>query len=112
MPPRQETRSEADAFIARLNNRTPEERTRLLREHRAFLSGDRDQDTNFHDAVVQTVMAGPSRTPAPVRLPPTGETASYIEAVRKQKAAEATAEGSEKKKKTEKKRELAKGKKR
>ncbi|OWY96554.1 hypothetical protein PHMEG_00033153 [Phytophthora megakarya] len=61
------------------------------------MAGDRDQDANFQDAVVQTVVAGPSRTPAPVRLPPTGKTASYIEAARKQKAAEATAEGREKK---------------
>ncbi|KAE9094679.1 hypothetical protein PF010_g17004 [Phytophthora fragariae] len=50
MPARRETRSETEAFQARLAGRSATERQRIAAEHRAFIDGEKDDDADFGDA--------------------------------------------------------------
>ncbi|POM61052.1 M96 mating-specific protein family, partial [Phytophthora palmivora] len=50
MPPaRRQTRQELEAFMARLEGRDSVARYRLLRERKAYLDGERDEDADFGD---------------------------------------------------------------
>ncbi|KAF4148429.1 hypothetical protein GN958_ATG02370 [Phytophthora infestans] len=100
MAPRRETRREAEAFRAHLEERSTADRHRLLAEHHAFLSGERQNDAAFGDGTRNTSAERPERVPASgIHLPPTGKTVAYIEAA-KQRMADRQAEKAAAKKNT------------
>ncbi|KAI9991795.1 hypothetical protein PInf_017156 [Phytophthora infestans] len=100
MAPRPETRREAEAFRAHLEERSTADRHRLLAEHRAFLSGERQNDAAFGDETRNTSAERPERVPASgIHLPPTGKTVAYTEAA-KQRMADRQAEKAAAKKNT------------
>ncbi|GMF17816.1 unnamed protein product [Phytophthora fragariaefolia] len=70
---RRETRHEAETFMAKLEGMSVAERHRLLKEHRAYLTGERATDAQ---------MSGPARVLRPVRPPPLGQSAAYIAALK------------------------------
>ncbi|KAG1696806.1 hypothetical protein DVH05_017716 [Phytophthora capsici] len=90
MAARRETRSEGEAFRARLVNRSEAERQRLLKDHQEYLAGERDEDADFGDCsssptpattVADTDAAASSesaRTPVSSWRPPMGKTAAYL----------------------------------
>jgi hypothetical protein len=61
---RWQTRIERDAFAARLEGLSMEDRTRLIADNRAYLNGERDADADFGPT---TATLGPA--PAPIALP-------------------------------------------
>ncbi|KAG6947147.1 hypothetical protein JG688_00015669 [Phytophthora aleatoria] len=88
MAVRRETRSEHDAFIARLEGKPTAEIQRLASEHRAYLNGVADVDVDFGPDAASAVAAPASAVAAPAvprpRPPPTrpprGKDASYLAA--------------------------------
>ncbi|KAI9986927.1 hypothetical protein PInf_025896 [Phytophthora infestans] len=100
MAPRREMRREAEAFRARFDGKGTADRHRLLAEHRAFLSGESQNDAYFGDETRDTSAEEPERVPASgIHSLPTGKTTSYIEAA-KQRMADHLAEKAAAKKKT------------
>jgi len=50
---RRETRRESDAFKARLEGSSADDRQRLAADHRSFLAGERDTDADFGPDVAE-----------------------------------------------------------
>uniref|UniRef100_H3GTL2 Uncharacterized protein n=1 Tax=Phytophthora ramorum TaxID=164328 RepID=H3GTL2_PHYRM len=86
---RRETRSEAEAFLARLEGRSVGERQRLTAEHRSYLAGERATDAEFGAdeprASTRSGPAGVARAAPSARRPPMGKTAAYLAALQKRK---------------------------
>uniref|UniRef100_H3GV92 Uncharacterized protein n=1 Tax=Phytophthora ramorum TaxID=164328 RepID=H3GV92_PHYRM len=86
---RRETRSEAEAFLARLEGRSVGERQRLTAEHRSYLAGERANDAEFGAdeprAPTRSGPAGVARAAPSARRPPMGKTAAYLAALQKRK---------------------------
>ncbi|KAE9030525.1 hypothetical protein PF005_g813 [Phytophthora fragariae] len=96
MPARRETRSETEAFQARLAGRSAAERQRLAAEHRAFIDGEKDDDADFGDAEPAQVTVAAAPTPAPTSRPHTGKSAVYIQMLKDRMAARLADEAAEK----------------
>ncbi|KAE9197383.1 hypothetical protein PF002_g22769 [Phytophthora fragariae] len=96
MPARRETRSEMEAFQARLAGRSAAERQRLAAEHRAFIDGEKDDDADFGDAEPAQVTVAVTPTPAPTSRPHTGKSAVYIQMLKDRMAARLADEAAEK----------------
>ncbi|KAG1706448.1 hypothetical protein DVH05_001597 [Phytophthora capsici] len=132
MGARRQTRSERDAFLARLEGRSIAERARLSAEHQAYVRGERDMDADFGlDAPTDEATPGsepstttsapvpatasvapePPRTTSaasplhfpPPRRPPVEKTASYIAHAKKLRAKRMAAEAAAEKKAASKK---------
>ncbi|KAL3661183.1 hypothetical protein V7S43_013790 [Phytophthora oleae] len=69
-PRRTQTHQLHDAFMAKLDGKSPAERLGLLSHRKKYLDGERDDD------VVVDALSAPTRTPAPVLAPPRGKAAS------------------------------------
>ncbi|KAH7468964.1 uncharacterized protein KRP23_10406 [Phytophthora ramorum] len=86
---RRETRSEAEAFLARLEGRSVGERQLNRCEHRSYLAGERANDAEFGAdeprAPTRSGPAGVARAAPSARRPPMGKTAAYLAALQKRK---------------------------
>ncbi|KAL4140054.1 hypothetical protein PRNP1_015483 [Phytophthora ramorum] len=81
MVARWQTRSENEAFTARLEGLTPAERQRVVKEHNAYLNGERASDADFGPAapdVAESVAVAPASTRAAPSRPPRGKNAYYL----------------------------------
>ncbi|POM70938.1 Hypothetical protein PHPALM_12564 [Phytophthora palmivora] len=95
MAGRRETRNEREVFVSRLLGKSVEERHRLMSEHRAFLSGERETDADFgagtpsadEDAVSEPQLATPTASTLSARRPPIGKEACYRVAMAKRDVA-------------------------
>ncbi|OWY95044.1 hypothetical protein PHMEG_00035064 [Phytophthora megakarya] len=98
-PRRTQTRQQYKHFMTKIDGIDPVKLLLLLRQHAQYLDGERDDDVDLPDTTQAT--ATPARTPAPVRRPPTGNTASYLAAATALEAARAAKElkGKEKQRK-------------
>ncbi|KAG6950148.1 hypothetical protein JG688_00014298 [Phytophthora aleatoria] len=78
MMPARETRRERQLFVQRLEDRSTAERTRIMKEHAAFLAGERETDADYGE--------DPAPPAAPAVAPhakaPIGNHASYLRAQR------------------------------
>ncbi|KAG6944291.1 hypothetical protein JG688_00017155 [Phytophthora aleatoria] len=87
---RRETRRESDAFKARLEGRSSEDRHRLAAEHRAYLAGERATDADFGPGEAPVAQASqPAHVPRPAKTPsrpPIGKAAAYLAALKKRMA--------------------------
>ncbi|GMF55899.1 unnamed protein product [Phytophthora fragariaefolia] len=94
MPPRCETRREADVFLARLQGKGTAERLRLMKEHQTFLDGEREDDADFvgdaaseaplvSDKTAAVMIASVHSAVAAPDRPPIGKVASYVAAAKK-----------------------------
>ncbi|KAG2768725.1 hypothetical protein PC129_g22590 [Phytophthora cactorum] len=85
-----ETRRESDAFKARLEERSSEDRHRLAAEHRAYLAGEHATDADFGPGEARAAQAPqPAHVPRPTKTPsrpPMGKAAAYLAALKKRKA--------------------------
>ncbi|GMF59913.1 unnamed protein product [Phytophthora fragariaefolia] len=92
MAARRETRSDADAFMARLKGKSLAERQRLCAEHRAYLAGERDVDTDFRmetpaasTGEASTDRPRPPPPPPPLRPILRWKDACYLAAAKKRR---------------------------
>ncbi|KAG3073595.1 hypothetical protein PI124_g20763 [Phytophthora idaei] len=87
---RRETRRESDAFKARLEGRSSEDRHRLAADHRAYLAGERATDADFGPGEAPVAQASqPAHVPRPTKTPsrpPIGKAAAYLAALKKREA--------------------------
>ncbi|KAG3085608.1 hypothetical protein PI124_g18153 [Phytophthora idaei] len=87
---RRETRCESDAFKARLEGRSSEDRHRLAAEYRVYLAGERATDADFGPGEVRAAQASqPAHVPRPTKTPsrpPMGKAAASLAVLKKRKA--------------------------
>lgn len=111
---RRKTRRESEAFLARLEGKSSEDRVRLTAQHTAYLNGERETDADFGNEAAgatqtttvaatkvrqtTTAMTRGQSIPALPSRPPVGKTASYIAAAKKLRAARLAAKAKAEKK--------------
>ncbi|GMF48890.1 unnamed protein product [Phytophthora fragariaefolia] len=83
MPARRVTRREAEAFLRRLEGREGADRERVVREHREYIDGTRDDDADFGDEGQKKDATSAPHTPT--RRPRMTVTTSNSSASRHQK---------------------------
>ncbi|KAL4174792.1 hypothetical protein KRP22_006721 [Phytophthora ramorum] len=81
MMARRQTGSEKEAFTDRLEGLTPAERQRVVKEHNAYLNGERASDADFGSAapdIAESVAVALASTRAAPSRPPRGKDACYL----------------------------------
>ncbi|KAH7485581.1 hypothetical protein PRIC1_004872 [Phytophthora ramorum] len=81
MMARRQTGSEKEAFTDRLEGLTPAERQRVVKEHNAYLNGERVSDADFGSAapdIAESVAVALASTRAAPSRPPRGKDACYL----------------------------------